>query len=318
MSARSNIRRGRLALLPALAVSMSGLLVGNLAHGAPVVPWLNQPAVARAPATASSTSGTHACSSADLRILAGPAGAYHGMATQEIRFTNVGADACTLTGFPSVQLLPSGEAPQTVGASEAAPQLADARIDLAPGEEAIMLIGAPGVCEAANKPQRKVSKRLQLALPGGGMKALDGVQVDTLCGRATVLQFHPVQNDAPPGPAPAAAASPLRQLAATLGAPAETARGGTLRYTVTLSNPTANPVSLSACPSYTQTLYVDGREAASTLRLNCAAAGGQIPPRSAVSFEMLAPVPAGLAAGSAKLSWKLEDGPGAGTLIGVR
>ena len=242
------------------------------------------------------------------------------MATQEIRLTNAGADACFLPGFPSAQLQPQGEAPQTVGASDAAPQLANERIDLAPGEEAVMLIGTPGVCEAANGPTRKVSRRLQLALPGGGVKALDGVYVDTLCGRATVAHFHRVQGEAAGQAANAAAsAAPgLAQLTGALSAPDEVAHGGVLGYTVTLTNPTSAPVSLAACPSYTQSLYADGKAVDSTLRLNCAGAGAKIPANSSISFSMQAQVPADMAAGSVKLSWKLQDGPGAGRIIGLR
>lgn len=297
MSARSKLQPRRQTGLFAITVLTLGMLLGSPAHSAPAA------------------TGTHPCSSADLRIAAGPAGAWHGQATQEVLLTNTGADACYLPGFPSVQLLPAGEAPQTVGPSEAAPQLADMRIDLAPGEQATMLLGTPGMCEAANKPQRKVSKRLQVALPGSGVKALDGVYIDTLCGRATVMKFHLVQNDAP---AARSLASPLGQLTGSLSAPTEASRGSILHYTVTLSNPTANPVSLAACPTYTQSLYADGKEAVSTLRLNCAAAGAQIAAKSSVSFGMQVQVPAELAAGNAKLSWKLQDGPALGKMIDVR
>ena len=90
-----------------------------------------------------------------------------------------------------------------------------------------------------------------------------------------------------------------------------------LRYTVTLTNPTASPVSLAACPSYTQSVYADGKARETIQRLNCAAAGGQIPANGSVSFEMQTFVPAALAAGSGKLSWKLDGGPGVGKMIAL-
>lgn len=293
MSDRSNIRQ---IMLPTMSVFMFGMLLGSPAHSAPA----------------------HPCASGDLQVVAGAAGAYRGQATQEIRLTNIGAAACHLTGFPSAQLLPAGEAPQTVGASEGAPQLANERIDLAPGDEVVMLIGTPGHCEAANQPERKVSKRLQLALPGGGAKVLEGVHVDTLCGRASVMKFHAVQNDAAVNAKLAKAGSSLHQLTATLSVPDEAPRGGTLSYTVTLSNPTANPISLAACPAYTQSLYADGKATDSTLRLNCSVAGAQVAAKSSVSFEMQAQVPADVAAGNIKLSWKLQDGPSVGKIISLR
>lgn len=189
MTDRSPVR----CTLPPL-LSAVVLLLGSPAHAAPSVPWLNQPAARFAITGPAAATGTRPCASSDVRVAAGPAGAWHGQATQEIRLANTGADACFLAGFPTVQLLPSAAAPQTVGASDAAPELASARVDLAPGEQALLLLGAPAVCEAANKPQRKPARRLQVALPGGGIKSLDGVYLDTLCGRATVVKFQPVQH----------------------------------------------------------------------------------------------------------------------------
>ncbi|MFL6673259.1 MAG: DUF4232 domain-containing protein [Massilia sp.] len=305
-------------MLSALALFMLAMLPGHPAHSAPTVPWLNQPAAEKAGAIQAAAPSARACASSDLRIAAGAAGAYRGQATQEIRLTNIGADACHLAGFPSVQLLAANEAPQTVGASEAAPQLANERLELAPGDEVVMLLGTPGVCEAANQPQRKISNRLQLALPGGGMKVLDGVHIDTLCGRATVVSLQAVQSEAAVNARSVKRGATLSQLTGTLSAPDEATRGSTLRYTVTLSNPTANPISLASCPAYTQSLYVDGKAADSTMRLNCGAAGAQIAANSSVSFEMQAQVPAELPAGTLKLSWKLQDGPGVGKIISLR
>ncbi|WLI90781.1 DUF4232 domain-containing protein [Massilia sp. R2A-15] len=307
MSTRSKFTGG-LSAMSVLMLSLAGQ-----AHGAQPVPFLNQPAAAKAAATPAAAGFTHPCSGADLAVAAGPAGAYRGHATQEIRLTNNGAATCHLPGFPSAQLQPVGEAPQTVGASDLAPQLANERIELAPGESALMLMGTPGSCDAAAKPQRKVSRQLQLALPGGGVKVLNGVHVDTLCGRASVIRFHRVQNDGA-----AKAVSPLEQLAGSVSVADDASRGAMLAYTVTLSNPTAAPISLASCPAYTQSLYADGKSAATTLRLNCGAAGGQIPANSSVSFAMQAQVPADFAPGSLKLSWKLEDGPGAGKMINLR
>lgn len=291
----SNDRCGPQAACLSLPILLCALLAGS-AHAAPVA-------------------GAHPCGSASLRIVAGAAGAWRGQATQEIRIANTGSEACYLPGFPSAQLQPPGEAPQGVGASDKAPQLAHERIDLAPGDEALMLLGTPGSCAASGGPQRKVSKRLQLALPGGGVKQLDGVHIDTLCGRASVLRFHPVQGGAAPA---RQAGATLGQLTSSLSVPDEAVRGGQLRYVVTLSNPTASPVSLAACPAYTQSLYAGGRAAESTLRLNCGGAGTEVAAHSSVSFAMQAQVPADLAPGELKLSWKLEGGPGAGKIIGLR
>jgi hypothetical protein len=43
----------------------------------------------------------------------------------------------------------------------------------------------------------------------------------------------------------------------------------------------------------------------------------QIPANGSVSFDMQVAVPAELAAGSGKLSWKLDGGPGVGKIIAL-
>jgi hypothetical protein len=293
------------------------MMLASPAFGAPTVPWLNQPAAQKA-APVAAASGTHACAAGEVKIVAGATGAYHGQATQEVRVSNVGSEACFLTGAPTVQLMPANEAPQTVGARDASPQLATERVDLAPGDEVVILLGAPGSCEAATKPERKVSKRLQLALPGGGLKVLEGVHVDTLCGRASVVHLQPVRNEAAASARSQKAGAAFHQLAGSLSAPDEVTRGGVLHYVVTLANPTGVPVSLASCPAYTQSLFADGKAAESTLRLNCSAAGAQIAANGSVSFEMQAQVPADFAADSVKLSWKLQDGPAVGKIINLR
>jgi hypothetical protein len=319
MSNPSPVSHRRHSALPAgVAVFMFSMCANSPAASAPAIPWLNQFAVVDAVQAPAAAAASHPCAGAELQIVAGASGAYHGQATQEVRLTNIGAEACHMAGLPNLQLLPANEAPQAVGASEAAAQLATSRIDLAPGDEAVLLLGTPGVCEAANKPDRKVSKRLQLALPGGGLKLLDGVHVDTLCGRATVVHFQPVHNEAAVRAKPARNASALAGLTGTLDAPDEATAGGTLHYVVTLWNPTGKPIPLAACPAYTQSLYADDKAVDTTLRLNCGPAGAQIAANASVSFDMQAQVPAALAGGTLKLSWKLQDGPGVGKLITLR
>jgi hypothetical protein len=113
-------------------------------------------------------------------------------------------------------------------------------------------------------------------------------------------------------------ASPLDQLTGTV-AVAETAnRGAVLHYTVTITNPTGAPVSLASCPSYTQSLYDDGKLISNTLRLNCGATGAQIGANSSVTYEMQLAIPASLPAGGAKLSWNLQNGPSVGALIALQ
>jgi hypothetical protein len=304
-----------------IAVVLLSALVASPAQSAStVVPWLNQPAAAQSANAPAAPAAIHPCAASDLQVVVGQQGAYHGQATQEIRFTNLSSEACSFTGFPETQILPSNAAPRAVAAHAQAPQLANEHIDLAPGQDAVMLVGTPGSCEAANGPERKVATRMKLAFPGGGAKTVEGTYVDTLCGDATVLRFEPVHNEAVAKARAAAAgtASPLDQLTGSVTV-AETAnRGEVLHYSVTITNPTSSPISLATCPAYTQSLYDDGKTVSNTLRLNCGATSAQIDANSSVTFEMQLAIPASLPAGGAKLSWNMQNGPAVGALIALQ
>ncbi len=285
-----------------------------------VVPWLNQPAAESASAPAAPAPAQHACSASDLKVVPGQQGAWRGQATQELRITNRSTESCYLLGAPSIELHHPDAFVEPVSPSAVAQQ----RIDLAPDDDAYILIGTPGSCEAAIRPERKVAARVKLFPRGGGNLTLDGVHVDTLCGPAQVLQMEAVQDEskqAAKAAANAAAAGKplgLRELTAAVTAPESIARGETLRYTVTLTNPTNAAIKLAPCPSYTQSLNTEGRTQNSTYMLNCAGAAGQIPAKSSVSFAMEAVVPADMTGLGVKLSWSLQDAFSVGTIIPLK
>jgi hypothetical protein len=289
-----------------------------------VVPWLNQPAARSASAPAAPAPAQHACSASDLKVVPGQQGARRGYATQELRITNRSTESCYILGAPSIELHHPDAFVEPVSPAAAPAEVARQRIDLAPDDDAYILLGTPGACEASVGPERKVATRVKLFLRGGGSLTLDGVHVDTLCGPARVLQMEAVQDEpkqAAKTAANAAAAGKslgLRELTGTITAPESVARGETLRYTVTLTNPTNAAIKLAPCPSYTQSLHTEGRTQNSTYMLNCAGAAGQIPARSSVSFAMEAVVPADMTGLGVKLSWSLQDALSAGTIIPLK
>lgn len=301
--------------LAAAAACLSALgfqATASAANG--VVPWLNKPA-AKVAAPAAPAPAQHACAASDLKVVPGQQGAWRGYATQELRITNSSTESCFLLGA-SLELHHPDAFVEPVSPAAVAQQ----RIDLGPDDDAFILIGTPGSCDAAIGPERKVATRLKLFPRGGGNVTLEGVHVDTLCGAAKVLQMQALQ-DEPKQTAKAAAAGKsqgLRELTASLSAPESVARGETLRYTVTLTNPTSAPIQLAPCPAYTQSLNSEGRSQDSSFTLNCAGAAGVIPAGSSVSFAMEAAVPADLAGQGVKLSWTLQDGHSAGTIIPLK
>lgn len=301
--------------------AVAGLIFAAAAHGA--VPWLNEPAPQPPAAEQAPLAAQRPCAAADLKVSLGQKGAHRGHATQEIRLTNRGSDSCYLLGAPSIELAPMGGAREMVGmnTSMSAQQAAPQRIDLAPDGDAIVLIGTPGSCDAAIGPARRVVSRLQLTLLGGGTVVLEGAHVDTLCGPASVINVAALEDEPKHAARMALAATratPWSALSASVSTPDNVARGGTLHYTVTLANAGSTPVPLSPCPSYTQSLHTEARTTTSTLRLNCAAAGGQIPANGSVSFDMQAYVPSDMSGEGVKLSWKLQDGAAAGTITPLR
>jgi hypothetical protein len=101
---------------------------------------------------------------------------------------------------------------------------------------------------------------------------------------------------------PAAGSSRLSALSATLSFPVNVTLGTPVSYAVTLANRTRHAVSLSPCPSFSQTLAgADGW--VGYYYLNCGAAPS-VPPGGSVTFEMAAPAPVQL--GTISLVWRLQ------------
>ncbi|HLZ22086.1 MAG TPA: DUF4232 domain-containing protein [Ktedonobacterales bacterium] len=300
------VRRWLTPLLAAMVVVLvgCGMEPHGIVAGSPAdpIPWVNSPGTAQLSAT---VHASRACAAADLSVKAGKSGAFHGMATQEILFTNQGRAACFLPGPPaSVVVLGNGiRRPVAAGSG---PDVAS-RVDLAVGQMAQLLIGTPGTCSGVGHPQ--VGSRVDLTLATGERVPVIGTWVNVECGAPVVAAFAA-------GPVPAASV-PASGLLATISGPGSVARGSDLQYFITLKNPSSASITMSACPSYTETLGVNPATVVrQTLLLNCSAMPA-INVGAAVVFEMRLSVPAGIPSGITKLTWSLQvpNGPSAGTAI---
>ncbi|WP_374562068.1 DUF4232 domain-containing protein [Ideonella sp.] len=286
-------------------------LLAPLAAAAAPVAWLDQPATMPTPDTAAAAAPAAPCAQADLALTLGGQGAWHGQATQEVLLRNRSGVRCALSALPAVELQ------STWGWQAALAQPADdgaAAVELAPNEVLAVLLGTPGACEATLGPDRTVVQRLRVLPPGGGMLAVEGAHVDTTCGPAAVLRadHHAARNARP-------AAGSTQALTAQVSTPAAVAGGAPFSYVVTLRNPTDQAVALSPCPGYEQVLNTHSGQQAAQMRLNCAGAGGSVPAHGEVQFEMRARAPDSSAQeAGVKLSWRLADGPSAGTVIPLR
>jgi hypothetical protein len=104
--------------------------------------------------------------------------------------------------------------------------------------------------------------------------------------------------------------SPLRALKASVAGPATGRPGERLAYTVTLTNPGDQPVSLLPCPGYLQEVHSEGDSSApgfsgsQLYRLNCRPAD-HIQPHGELRFEMVVSVPGELRPGrTVHVTWR--------------
>lgn len=267
-----------------------------------IVPFAALPALRPVHVAAGSAAPSTACTPRDLTAVAGPAGAWHGQATQLVRVTNVAARACSLAD-PSVSVRTAAGARQLA----TAPGATAGPLRLSSGDTAELTLGTPGTCRNAGSNET-VYRTVELGLPGGGRLTVRDTYVNVTCGGVTVSELRTA-----PGP-DRAPRGPLAALRATLGLPSAVAQGHTLRYTVRLANPTGSAIDLDPCPSYVQRLGAGVAEAA--YALNCRPAS-RIPPYGSVTFAMWLELPAGAATGPQKLLWAVDDGPVAGGVVRI-
>ena|SRR5215472_7144657 len=181
---RRHSRAGALAVLATLAAAAAVIAFGGSAAPALGGTTGAKPAGAPVPVAAQpAPAAQRACTPADVAVSVGGTGAFRGHATQELTITNNGSDACFLPGAPSTTLLFDDGSQQEAGQDEGA----TSRVDLAPGQTALVLVGTPGTCAGADESRSKVARRMVLGLPGGGSVHVQGTNLDAQCGQSTVL-----------------------------------------------------------------------------------------------------------------------------------
>lgn len=277
------------------------------------VPWVNQPRpryeiptpeIVRYPTDAP------ACRPSQLRVRQGRTGAATGNLLEELVFTNAGATPCLLRGYPTVTAdTPTGRRVLHPRHGTFFGELIPA--DLPPGGHVFLDFGTSDCgckCESAGGVRYR---NLVFTLPQGGL--VDGRDVTITNGcvldmSAFGLPERVSEPQAKPG-------SP-ETLSLSLRLPATTRAGATLRYVVTLTNPTGTRVGLTPCPGYSEYLGNEGGGVQHSFALNCDSVQA-IPPHGHVEYEMLIQVPAGAPSGPAKVAWRLNTptGPSTGGLV---
>jgi hypothetical protein len=233
-----------------------------------------------------------------------------GLMVGGVRFTNTSGSPCSLHGVPEVRLsdhagkrLPISQQPSS--GDDPGPAL------MPPGAEDANSIGIQwsNWCKPLSQPVK-----VQINLPdkgnvinvepdGDGFK---GAPDCTNKGVGSAMSIDPFQAAASPG-----APTPATGLVATMRSPAAVVAGSTLRYEVTLKNPSSQPMPLDPCPSYREAVgAVEAR-----FLLNCGPVG-QIGPSASVVFSMQLDVPADTELGPTSLEWE-AGGPATNAAITV-
>jgi Protein of unknown function (DUF4232) len=252
------------------------------------------------------------CDASQLRLRNGRTGAGLGHYLEELDIENIGDRPCLVRGYPTLTALDARGArvslePQRGGTYFG--QLLPA--DIAPGGRVHLDFDTTSACQGGRAPTVRYHA-VTLELPQGGTLRGPGTSLVDQCG-LTMSQVGLPMRYAPPPVAPGSPGT----LRARIVLPRTAQRGGLLRFTVVLRNPTARRVTLAPCPGYTESLFAQQAFVRRTLRLNCKQVT-ELAPRAQQRYAMQLRVPRG-ASGFAKVGWSLDtaNGPFAGGVVQI-
>ena len=268
-----------------------------------MVPWVNRPLpLYNAPEPKLVVYPTTAplCGAARLRVSQGRTAVGLGNRLEELVFTNVGARACLLRGHPTI----------TAGGRTVHPQLGGTYFgrllpaDLAPGRHVFLDLATSTGCDNGRRMPLH-DRRLVFTLPQGGRVRAEHVSITEVCGLSMSDFGLPERYPEP-------------RLRARLQLPAAVRADTTLRYTLTLSNPTATKVVLRPCPGYTESVYASGLVVRRSFALDCDSVH-VIAARAVVRYALQLELPRRAQPGIAKLGWSLNTpvGPYAGEVVHI-
>ena len=258
-----------------------------------------------------------ACTAEALAPYLGRWGAAAGTSYANLVVLNLAGVDCLIDTTTSLELRDAEG--QRVVAATSAPPPASARTPLLPpGWAAVARIGYSDWCT----PPPALPLRADLVMGSGrvAVHAESAIPVPP-CMAAPATPPPDMFFDGPlavPGTPIAPEPDPVDTLlvAVTLSPLPATTPGGTLDYTVTLTNisPFDKPLNLAAlCPTYTERLsFPDTRASVDIHRALNGGPAGLLAPHVPVTFAMRLAIPADAPPGTASLVWQLgERGPGA-------
>lgn len=325
MTKAVNVRRLRIrawtaTLLLAVSVSLASCLGSDSKSS--MVPWAALASVSTTTTTTTTSTLPAAphCTSHQLRATAHEGGAGLSNILSVVDVTNTGTP-CRLSGYPDLLGSISNGPPHRLRVGKTGTYFGNMiPTDLATGQRGQLFLGTDDACGALNEPSQaqdtanaraNTYHRVIVVLPGGG-GALNPVSItfDVACG------LSESQLGAPP-PVPGEIYAPPgtpQTLTATVNMGSDVQSGTTLKYVVSLRNPTKTTVSWRICPNFTESILVIPTVGRSwrftrTYQLNCAHAKNVLPGRT-VSFRMELPIAPTARSAVGKFSWQLDTGDG--------
>jgi hypothetical protein len=286
------------------------------------VAWVDRPAppyTTPQPTPLPYPTAAPACRVDQVRASGATAGVATGHVNERLTFTNISRTSCVLTGFPTVSALaPSGRrlrlrtvtpSPRGTFFGLLVPAL------ISPGHHVYLDLATEDVTCRLGHPF--VYRDLTFRLPNG-RRLMTHTRLTRLCGGWQISRFGlPARTTATVPPSPGS----LDALRVAIAVPPSARAGATLRYFVTITNPTDVAVRLEPCPGYTEWFYLPAKpidhHRGAAFFLNCDALD-RIAPGEHVRYEMRLRLPA-MPSGVAKFGWHLNtpNEPGAGTALTI-
>ena len=234
------------------------------------------------------------CASSALEVTINGGGGAGGTFWVPVTVHNTSSAACTLRDSSlDVTWAPGSKLNRTGGATRA----------LLAGGSQTYLMGFSGSCMKV--PSGSITYRPVAAALSDVPIATRGSGVPTFLSSCSDAIFTPKETTDPED----AGTGPYSMLRARIDLPSDLRAGGTVTYTLAVTNTGEDAFKFAACPTYTEGVNVEGQVATASYTLNCG--GVSIQPGATISFDMQIDLPAGT--GTAKFAWLMENGPSAVT-----
>jgi hypothetical protein len=244
------------------------------------------------------------CQAGQLAVRQRRTGVGLGNVLERFAFRNLGNVPCLLRGFPKVTGVTASGVRRSVPARRSPDGTYFGTLvpaDISPGERGFLDFATGEGCRDPSGSAKRY-RALVFVLPaGGGLVSAPESSLVMTCGFLKMSQLG-LPAPQPTGPMPKPGTPDT--LTVSVAMPATVRAGTTLRFVVTLANPTGISVRLTPCPRYNEGIYTIGGRVSSWYWLNCEQVRS-IAAHARVRYAMALRLPIDVPAGFAKFWWAL-------------